>query len=101
MTRLNCFTAAISAVILGALAQAYAADSAAPSQDARITADVEKAIEERADLGPPNRIHVDTRRGVVYLSGMVVSGLRREDATSVAQQVTGVSRVVSTLYVSW
>jgi osmotically-inducible protein OsmY len=65
--------------------------------DGTITARVKTAIAQHRDLGPPNQISVDTRDHVVYLSGMVFNGLSGKDAEEIAQEVPGVTRVVTTI----
>ena len=97
MTWLKCIITASVIVTLGGLLQACAVDPATSSQDARITANVKEAIAQQPDLGPPNQIDVDTRKGVVYLSGIVDNGLVTEDAKAVALRVAGVTRVDSTV----
>jgi osmotically-inducible protein OsmY len=66
---------------------------ASARSDAKITADVQSAIAQHPDLGPPNQIYVATHDGVVYLSGLVDNGLTRQTAQDLARQVPGVSRV--------
>jgi osmotically-inducible protein OsmY len=70
------------------------------AQDESITAAVQSAIANHRDLGSPNQIDVATRDHVVYLSGIVDSGLVRDNAKDVARQVDGVTRVVSNISVS-
>lgn len=62
--------------------------------DAQITADVQAAFAEHPVLQP---VHVSTLDSVVYLSGTVSTSLQGDIAQSVAQQVRGVNRVVSTV----
>lgn len=65
--------------------------------DARITADVQALLAQRRDLGPPNQIHVQTRGGVVYLTGQVATDLQRRAAEDIAKQAAGVSNVVDNI----
>ena len=77
------------------------ADSAAAAQtDLRITYDVMQAFAQHSDLGPPNRIYVNTRDHVVYLTGIVTHGQVGDNAKDVARQVSGVTNVVSTISIS-
>jgi osmotically-inducible protein OsmY len=67
--------------------------------DEKITANVREAIEQHPDLGPPGGIRVQTRDGVVYLSGIVDTGLSSENAAIVARSVSGVTGVVNNVSV--
>lgn len=60
--------------------------------DAQITAKVQIQLSHHPELGS-NTIDVQTLNHVVYLSGLVSSGLMRQTAADVAHQVPGVSRV--------
>jgi osmotically-inducible protein OsmY len=75
------------------------AATGAGREDATITADVEAAIGQHADLGPPNLIYVDARDHVVYLSGLVNTELTNANAEAIARQVPGVARVVNSIAV--
>jgi osmotically-inducible protein OsmY len=72
---------------------------ATTKQDEKLSANVRGAIDRHADLGPPGTIQVQARNGVVYLSGLVNSGLSAENAVSVAHAVPGVTQVVSNVSV--
>jgi osmotically-inducible protein OsmY len=67
------------------------------SEDAQITANVVATLKARADLGPANRVIVQTRNRVVYLDGTVATDLQRKNAESVAMQAEGVDLVVNTI----
>jgi osmotically-inducible protein OsmY len=71
--------------------------TAACAADAKITASVQTLLAQRRDLGPPNQVHVDTRAGVVYLSGQVATDLQRREAEDVARQASDVSKVVNNI----
>jgi len=75
------------------------ADQHAMSDD-RITAQVKKAIAQHADLGPPNRIYVDTRAHTVYLTGIAYDDLVIANAKDVVRNIPGVSEVVSDISVT-
>jgi osmotically-inducible protein OsmY len=60
--------------------------------DAQITAKVQTQLSHHPELGS-NTIDVQTLNHVVYLSGLVSSGLMRQTAADVARQVSGVTRV--------
>lgn len=71
--------------------------TAACESDAKITANVQALLAERRDLGPPNQVHVQTRGGIVYLSGQVATDLQRRSAEDLANQAAGVSKVVNNI----
>jgi osmotically-inducible protein OsmY len=75
--------------------------SAECQADARINSDVKSGMKEHRELGPPNTVYVQTRGGVVYLSGQVATDLQRDTAESVADQVPGVVRVVNSIALSY
>jgi len=68
--------------------------------DAEITAQVRAMFGRYPALEPPNQIGVQTLDHVVYLSGVVNTDLERQMAESVAQEVTGVKRVVNSIGLS-
>lgn len=67
--------------------------------DAQITAAVLARFSQQPDL-EPNVVYVQTLDHVVYLRGLVSSGLEIETAESLARSVPGVKRVVSSIGVS-
>jgi osmotically-inducible protein OsmY len=64
--------------------------------DAKITTNVQAQLTQRRDL-EPNVINVQTRNHVVYLSGLVSSGLEGYTAEEIASATPGVSRVVNSI----
>jgi hypothetical protein len=66
--------------------------------DAKITADVVLQL-NRCSFLEPNVISVQTMDHVVYLNGVVRSGLEVGTAESIAGQVPGVARVVNSIAV--
>jgi osmotically-inducible protein OsmY len=72
---------------------------ATSKRDEKITANVQAAIDRHPDLGPPGAIRVQTRNGVVYLSGLVDSSFSVENANSVVHRVKGVTDVVNNVSV--
>jgi osmotically-inducible protein OsmY len=68
-------------------------------EDTKIAAHVRALLDERPDLGPPTSIQVSSSNHVVYLSGLVSTGLERADAEEIARQAPGVARVVSNVTV--
>jgi hypothetical protein len=70
-----------------------------PAVDQKITADVETRIGQHAELEAPNLLDVQTINRVVYLNGLVSTGLQRTDAELVANQVQGVEKVVNSIAV--
>jgi osmotically-inducible protein OsmY len=92
---------AIALVTASAAAVAHGkCESAGCSGDAKITTNVKALLDRRPELGPPSSITVQTRAGVVYLYGEVSSGLERETAESIAEEIPGVARVVDSIFVS-
>jgi osmotically-inducible protein OsmY len=73
--------------------------SAGCTQDAKTTASVEAQFREHADLSPPNSLNVQTLNHVVYLSGLVSSGLQRDSAEEVAREASDGARIVDTISV--
>ena len=69
--------------------------------DAKITADLKAKLKEHRELGGPNSVYVETRGGVVYLTGTVTTDLQRETAENVARQVPGVAQVINSIALSY
>ena len=67
--------------------------------DQRITADVETRFGQNAGLEAPNQLNVQTINRVVYLNGLVSTGLQRRDAELAASQVQDVDKVVDSIAV--
>ena len=68
--------------------------------DQKLTADVETRLGQSAELEAPNLLNVQTINRVVYLNGLVSTGLQRRDAELVANQVQGVDKVVDSIAVA-
>jgi osmotically-inducible protein OsmY len=68
--------------------------------DSQITAAVQAQLDQHRELGPPNRVSVQTLDGIVYLSGQVATPLQRDVAESAARQAAGVSKVVNNIAVA-
>jgi osmotically-inducible protein OsmY len=68
--------------------------------DANITASVRAQLSQHPELGGPNSVNVETLNQVVYLDGLVSTGIESRTAESVALQVPGVSRVVNSVAVA-
>ena len=68
--------------------------------NAEVTRNVDAVLTQHAELGPPNRIYVQTLDHVVYLTGIVSAGEMRSTAGEVALTAPGVARVVNTIEVS-
>jgi osmotically-inducible protein OsmY len=103
MIETKCFRAVSLAIVIvqplfGCALERQTA-SGAGREDATIAADVKAVIAQHPDLGPPNLIYVDARDHVVYLSGLVNTGITIADAEALARQVPGVVRVASTIAV--
>lgn len=69
--------------------------------DAKVTADVQAKLKEYRELGSPNSVYVQTRDGVVYLTGQVATDLQRTTAETVAGKVPGVVRVVNSIALAY
>ena len=67
--------------------------------DAKITAEVLLRL-SRSSFLEPNVIRVQTMDHVVYLNGVVVSGLEIDTAGSIARDVPGVARVLNSIVVA-
>ena len=74
--------------------------SSNPAVDRAITADVETRFGQYPVLEAPNQLDVQTINRVVYLNGLVATGLQRWDAESVASQVQGVDKVINSIGVA-
>ena len=73
--------------------------SSNPAVDKNITADIEAKFGQHVELEAPNQLNVQTINRVVYLNGLVSTGLQRTDAESMANQVQGVDKVVDSIAV--
>ena len=91
MTKSSYFSTASAALLATGILYACA-DQHAMSDD-RITAQVKTAIFQHPDLGPPNRIYVDTRAHIVYLTGTVYDDLVIANAKDVVRNVPGVPKL--------
>lgn len=69
--------------------------------DAKITADIQARLKEHRELGGPNAVYVQTRNGVVYLTGQVSTDLQRQTAESIARGVAGVGDVVNSIAITF
>jgi osmotically-inducible protein OsmY len=67
--------------------------------DAQITAQIRSQINQRPDL-ESGAISVQTLDHVVYLYGVVSSGLEISDAESIARSVPGVREVMNSMAIS-
>ena len=90
-------------LLLGALAGCATTPCTSESckADAKITEAVRAKLKEHSELGGPNTVYVQTRDGIVYLTGQVVTDLQRETAENVANTVPGVQRVVNSIALSF
>jgi osmotically-inducible protein OsmY len=92
------FVAALTVAALPGCAVFPQSSNAAVDQ--KITADVETRFGQNAQLEAPNLLNVQTINRVVYLNGLVSTGLQRWDAELVANQVQGVDKVVNSIAVA-
>jgi osmotically-inducible protein OsmY len=70
------------------------------ADDTKISANVQTQLDRRPELGPPHSIEAQTINHVVYLNGFVSTGLESETAESVADEASGVARVVNDIAVT-
>ncbi len=70
-------------------------------EDQRITAEIKTLVAEHPELLAPNMVYVQTRDGVVYLSGQVATDLQRTTAEELARQPLGVRRVVDLMSLTY
>jgi len=68
--------------------------------DEKITAELQSRLDKIAALGPPHSVVVPTRNHVVYLNGVVDTGVEKKMAESTANQITGVTQVTNGIAVS-
>jgi hypothetical protein len=96
------FTLVLAGALSGCAAyheQEKCGDDGCPG-DAKITAEVKQALARHPDLGGTDTVYVQTVNHVVYLTGIVDSGLQREAAESVAHKASGVTAVVDNISIS-
>ena len=86
----------VAAVLPGCAVFPRSSDAAV---DQKITADVETRFGQYAQLEAPNLLNVQTINRVVYLNGLVSTGLQRRDAELAAGQVQNVDKVVDSIAV--
>jgi BON domain len=94
------FLSALALVFASTLpAHAMSAKNASESaiDDAKIKADVQTSLDENAGVGPPNSIRVQAVDHVVYLHGLVDTGLEKWIAGSIASRTPGVEEVVNSI----
>jgi osmotically-inducible protein OsmY len=65
--------------------------------DAQMTAAVQAAFAQHAELEPPNLLTIQTIDGVVYLYGLVDTDYQRQMAETVALQTPGVKQVINSI----
>ncbi len=95
------FILLIAAAFDGCAATSSQCTSESCRGDAKITADVQARLKEHRELGPPNTVYVQTREGVVYLTGQVATDLQRETAETIAEKVPGAVRVVNSIALTY
>jgi osmotically-inducible protein OsmY len=65
--------------------------------DAKITTNVQELLDSHPGIGAPRSIRARSVNGVVYLRGMVDTGLEKWTAETVASQAPNVARVVNSI----
>ena len=69
--------------------------------DAKISEDVRASLAQHPELAAPNIVYVQTRNGIVYLTGQVSTGLQHDTAEAAARATPGVKRVVNNVSVGY
>lgn len=87
----------LAPVMSGCTAMHPCAGSAECPADERLTRAVRAQLERYPELLPPNQVYVETRNGVVYLTGQVATDLQRTNAESAARQTAGVHKVIDNI----
>ena len=87
-------------VLVGTFSGCATESSGERMTDEKITANVQAMIDQHPDVGPPDSVRVETRDHVVYLSGLVSTGLMKRTAEDLAQGSRGVTRVVNDIAVT-
>jgi osmotically-inducible protein OsmY len=67
------------------------------SDDAKITTNVQQVLDSHREFGPPKSIRAQSVDHVVYLQGIVDTGLEKWSAESIASQTPDVTRVVNSI----
>jgi osmotically-inducible protein OsmY len=107
MHRLTPFRVVAPVLLLscGALVGCATSDKCTPgvpcTGDGKITEDVKAALATHPELAAPNVVYVQTRNGVVYLTGQVLTGLQRDTAEAAARATPGVKQVVDNIALSY
>ena len=99
MNRPNLLPTLAIALILAGADSAFATvrncESDSCRDDAKITTNVQELLDSHQGLGPPRSIRARSVNGVVYLRGMVDTGLEKWTAETVASQAPSVARIVN------
>jgi len=69
-------------------------------EDRQITREVQARFSGAPELQAPNQVQVQSRRHVVYLTGLVDTPFEQQMAQSLAAQVPGVTRVDNAIALS-
>lgn len=89
--------AGLAFVMSGCSAPRQCVGSAECTADERLTRAVRTQLAQYPELLPPNQVYVETRNGVVYLTGQVATDLQRANAESAARQTAGVHKVIDNI----
>jgi len=87
----------LAPVMSGCAAMHPCAATVECNADERITSAVRAQLEQYPELLPPNQVFVETRHGVVYLTGQVATGLQRINAEAAARHTAGVHKVIDNI----
>ena len=87
----------LASVMSGCAAVHQCAGSAECNADERLTRAVLSQLAQYPELLPPNQVYVETRKGVVYLTGQVATDLQRANAEAAARQTAGVHKVIDNI----
>jgi osmotically-inducible protein OsmY len=89
--------AGLASAMSGCAALHQCAGPAECNANERLTRAVRTQLAQYPELLPPNQVFVETRNGVVYLTGQVATDLQRVTAESAARQTAGVHKVIDNI----
>jgi osmotically-inducible protein OsmY len=87
------------AAITGCASRVACPDSECAA-DKDTNAAVNASLSTHAEFGPPGQIYASTVNHVVYLYGILYTGLQRSDAEIVAADTDGVAKLVDSIAVA-
>ena len=88
---------AILTSVLSACATSGECTTPACVSDTKLSAAVQAQLSQYRELAPPNHVYVNSKNGIVYLTGQVATDVQRQTAESAARATPGVSKVVNSI----